>query len=137
MAATYSNYEQAMRRFSDLTMRPLWRSVCACLAKLVTVPPGSRLWFDTSDIAALRQGEKERAETFQVKADAYGQLVRAGADPKTIATAIEAGDLNLLTHTGLRPVTLQAEAGTPGALPPASANGNAPALPASTNGARP
>ena len=24
-AATYSNYEQAMRRFADLTMRPLWR----------------------------------------------------------------------------------------------------------------
>jgi phage portal protein BeeE len=38
MAATYSNYEQAMRRFADVTMRPLWRSVCACLSKLVAVP---------------------------------------------------------------------------------------------------
>jgi phage portal protein BeeE len=136
MAATYSNYEQAMRRFADLTMRPLWRSVCACLAKLVVVPAGSRLWFDTSDIAALRQGEKERAETFQVKAEAAGALVRAGYDPTTISPAIEAGDPSLLRHTGLRPVTVQPEqdAASVLALPPS--NGT-PAVPAATNGARP
>src|ERR1700740_1949079 len=68
MAATYSNYEQAMRRFADITMRPLWRSVCACLEQVVAVPAGSRLWFDTADIAALRQGEKERADTMLVRA---------------------------------------------------------------------
>ena len=39
-AATYSNYEQAMRRFADLTMRPLWRSATAALATLISVPTG-------------------------------------------------------------------------------------------------
>jgi phage portal protein BeeE len=100
-AATYSNYEQAMRRFADLTMRPLWRSVCACLAALVTVPAGAHLWFDTSDIAALRQGEQERAQTVLTKSTAAETLLRAGYTADTVAAAIEAGDLTLLSHTGL------------------------------------
>jgi HK97 family phage portal protein len=117
MAATYSNYEQAMRRFADLTMRPLWRSVCACLSKLIVVPPNARLWYDTSDIAALRQGEKERAETMQIKVEAVGGLIRAGYDPDTIGPAVEAGDVTLLKHTGLLPVTLQPEEPDPAPAP--------------------
>jgi phage portal protein BeeE len=85
MAATYSNYEQAMRRFADLTMRPLWRSACAALQQLITPPAGSRLWFDVSDIAALRQGEKERADTVLVQAQAVAQLVHYGYDPAVCA----------------------------------------------------
>jgi HK97 family phage portal protein len=129
MAATYSNYEQAMRRFADLTMRPLWRSVCACLAKLVVVPLGSRLWFDTADIAALRQGEKERAETTAVRAEALGALVRAGFEPLSAIGALDAGDMSLLTHTGLPPVTVQ----PPDKPAPTSSLNGAAAL----NGARP
>jgi phage portal protein BeeE len=104
MAATYSNYEQAMRRFADVTMRPLWRSVCACLSKLVAVPAGSRLWFDTSDIAALRQGEKERADTMLVLAEAAKALIASGADPDTVTSALTAGDLSMLKFTA-PPVT--------------------------------
>jgi len=37
-SATYSNYELAMRRFTDLTMRPLWRNMAGSLAQIVTVP---------------------------------------------------------------------------------------------------
>jgi HK97 family phage portal protein len=98
MAATYSNYEQAMRRFADLTMRPLWRSACAALQPLITDMPnrGVRLWYDTSDIAALRQGEKERAETVQVKAGSADLLVKSGYDLMSIVDAIESGDLHQL-----------------------------------------
>ena len=95
MAATYSNYEQAMRRFADITMRPLWRSVSACLSQLVAVPPRARLWFDVADIAALRQGEKERADTMLVKAQAARELVEAGFTADTVVSALEAGDLSL------------------------------------------
>jgi phage portal protein BeeE len=101
MAATYSNYEQAMRRFADLTMRPLWRSVSACLAQLVQVPADSRLWFDTADIAALRQGEKERADTMLVRSQAAGALVAAGFDPVTVVSALGAADMSLLVHPGI------------------------------------
>lgn len=103
-AATYSNYAQAMRRFADITMRPLWRSVCACLASLVVVPPGKRLWYDTSDIAALRQGEKEQADTMLVFAEAVQRLVASGADPVSVASALGAGDLSQLSFTSA-PVT--------------------------------
>lgn len=98
MAATYSNYEQAMRRFADLTMRPLWRSVSACLAQLVAVPSDSRLWFDTTDIAALRQGEKERADTMLVRSQAASALVAAGFEPDSVVSALNAGDMTLLVH---------------------------------------
>lgn len=116
-AATYSNYEQAMRRFADLTMRPLWRSAVAALAKLIVVPAGARLWFDTSDIAALRQGEMERAQTFKEKAFTASELIRVGYDAATVATAVGAGDLSLLQHTGAIPTALYP-------------NGQAPAAPA-------
>ncbi len=100
MAATYSNYEQAMRRFADLTMRPLWRSVSACLSQLVQVPSDSRLWFDISDIAALRQGEKELAETMLVKAQTVSSLVQYGFDPDSVTAAVVSGDLTQLKHSG-------------------------------------
>lgn len=95
-AATYSNYEQAMRRFADITMRPLWRSAAAALAKIIAVPPGKQLWFDISDIAALRQGEKERADTMFIQAQAATQLVAAGYKPESVVAALSSGDITLL-----------------------------------------
>lgn len=106
-AATYSNYAQAMRRFADVTMRPNWRSACAALAKLVEVPPGARLWYDTTDIAALREGEKERADTMQVLSAAASTLLMAGYTADSITSALTAADLTLLQHTGLLSVQLQ------------------------------
>lgn len=130
MAATYSNYEQAMRRFADVTMRPLWRSVCACLSKLVTVPAGARLWFDTSDIAALRQGEKERADTMLVNAQAAAALVDK-FEPASVLSAVAAGDVTLLTPRAEPPAVPAVPAvpasGAP-ALPGNPMNGNRPAL---------
>ena len=42
------SYESVIRRFGDLTLRPLWRSLCSALEPLVPgVPAGSRLWVDT------------------------------------------------------------------------------------------
>ena len=112
-AATYSNYEQAMRRFADLTARPNWRSACGALAKLVNVPAGSHLWYDPSRIAALRQGEKDAAETFQVKTAATMTLIQAGYEPATVAAAVTAGDMSLLVHTGRVPVTLYQDGAAP------------------------
>lgn len=96
MAATYSNYEQAMRRFADITMRPLWRIACASLSPLVTIPHGTRLWYDVSDVAALNQGEKDRADTNYVNAQAIKQLVDAGYTQDSVITAISSGDMNHL-----------------------------------------
>jgi phage portal protein BeeE len=115
MAATYSNYEQAMRRFADVTMRPLWRSACAALQQLIAPPAGSRLWFDVSDIAALRQGEKERADTTFVQAQAIAELVKFNFDPASAVAAVQSGDVSQLKHTG-QPIQIMTE--VPKASPP-------------------
>jgi HK97 family phage portal protein len=106
-SATYSNYGLAMRRFADLTMRPNWRSACAALARLIDVPDDSRLWFDTSAIAALQEGEKERADTMSVLASAASALINAGYEPASVNSALAASDVTLLKHTGMVSVQLQ------------------------------
>lgn len=79
-AATYSNYAQARRAFADQKAFSLWRSMCAALSVLVEVPSNAELWFDTSDVPALHDTAKDRAEIAQIKAATYGELVRAGGD---------------------------------------------------------
>jgi phage portal protein BeeE len=107
-AAGWSVYTNAMRRFIDVTMRPNWRTACAALAKLVNVPPDAKLWFDTSNISALQEGEKERADTMQVIATAASTFITAGYTPDSILAALAASDVTLLQHSGLVSVQLQA-----------------------------
>jgi phage portal protein BeeE len=93
-----SSYQVEMRRFADLTIRPLWRSGCAALQKLVpNFPPrGVELWFDTSDIAALQAAETERAQVTQVNAAAALTLIQAGFTRESVVSAVTSGDLGLL-----------------------------------------
>jgi len=107
-AATYSNYGLAMRRFADITMRPNWRTACSALETILPPTPDSRLWFDPAKIAALREGEKERADIANSKAAALEMLVRSGFDPASAAAAMEHGDFSRMRHTGLVSVQLQA-----------------------------
>lgn len=116
-AATYANYSAAMRRFVDMTIRPNWREVVKALEVLIDVPAGAQLWFDTTDIAALQEGEKERADAAQVNATTLNTLITAGFTPESATSAVIAGDFSLLQHSGLVSVQLQA----PGSqAPPAS-----------------
>jgi phage portal protein BeeE len=90
-------YADAMRRFADLTARPLWRSGCAALEKFVPVPPkGVQLWFDTSDIAALQQAETERAQVTQVNMAAILTGVQAGYTRESVTAAVVSADLSQL-----------------------------------------
>ena len=105
-AATYSNYEQALKAFGNGTMAFLWQSVAAALSPLVRVPDGSRLWYDVSGIPALRDGEQARAATMQVLAQTASTLLTAGYESESIIDALTAGDMTLLRHTGLVSVQL-------------------------------
>jgi phage portal protein BeeE len=120
-SATYSNYGLAMRRFSDITMRPNWRTACSALETIVPPSADSKLWFDPSKIAALREGEKERADIAKQKALAIESLVRSGYDPMSAASAMEHGDFSRVQHTGLVSVQLQPP-GTTVDGPPAGSN---------------
>ena len=128
-ASQIGEYQQALRAFADLKMRPNWRSACAALAKLVPVPPGAQLWYDTTDVSALQQGEKDRADTSFQQVQAINALVMQGFTPESAVAAVVAADMTLLKHTGALSVQVQPGTGAPGAPQPpvpAPLNGKTP-----------
>lgn len=106
-----STYGPALKRFVDLTIRPLWRNACGSLETLVTNPNGgrSRLWYDTRDVAFMREDEKEAADVRSKDAATIKQLIDAGFEPEAAVAAVRTGDFALLDgkHTGLFSVQLQ------------------------------
>jgi HK97 family phage portal protein len=117
-AATYSNYAQAMRRFAEMTMHPLWGFVFGDLATVVKVPDGAELWYDASQIPALQQDAKDAAEILNMKANVAGALIRAGYQPDKVGPAI---GLPNIPHTGKVPVTLYPEGNNPAKTGPQQA----------------
>lgn len=103
------NFNAAKRRFTDGTVRPLWRSAAAALETLLPPPAGSRLWYDTRDIAFLQEDQKDEAEIQQSHAATIRQLIDAGFEPDDVVSAVTSGDLRQLQgrHSGLYSVQLQ------------------------------
>lgn len=97
------SYQSAMRQLADMHMRPLWRSACASLQKLVNTPGGAQLWYDTSDIAALQAAETEKAQVTQVSAAAMLTFVQAGFTRDSVISAVTSGDLTQLQEAPLAP----------------------------------
>jgi phage portal protein BeeE len=105
------NYNAAKRQFADMTLRPLWRTAAASLAKpaFVTVPTGARLWVDTRDIEFLKEDRLAATDIQAKMAATIRALVDSGFDPDAVIDAVEADDLSRLvgTHSGLFSVQLQ------------------------------
>lgn len=116
-ASTYSNYQQAMRRFGDHTIRPLWRTLCAALETVAPPPPGAKLWYDAAHIAALRQDETDLADIKSKNAQTVRTFIDAGFEPDSAVLAVTEDDLTQLQHTGLAPVQVQLPAAGQAALP--------------------
>lgn len=106
-ALNSGNYSAARRNFADRTIRPLWRNAASTLETLVPPPPASQLWFDTHDVAFLREDEKDAAEIQSRQSAAMRQLIDGGYTPDSVVSAIDTGDWTLLEHTGLLSVQLQ------------------------------
>lgn len=108
-ALNAGNFNAAKRRFTDGTMRPLWRSASAALEAVVPPPPGSRLWYDTRDVAFLQEDQKDEAEIQARHAETIRRLVDAGFSPDAVVQAVTSGDLRSLSgkHSGLFSVQLQ------------------------------
>jgi phage portal protein BeeE len=101
-------YQESLQKFANMFARPEWRSVCGTLAKLVNVPAGSRLWFDASDIAALQDGEMERAQAALIRMQAVLAARQAGATLESAAVAASNGDVTQLKRDLLAPAPGQA-----------------------------
>jgi phage portal protein BeeE len=101
------NFRSARDAFADGTIRPLWRSFCAAMQPLVTVPKSARLWYDDRDIAYLREDIKDLAEIQTQEASTITKLIQDGYTPESIVEAVVKKDWTLLKHTGLYSVQLQ------------------------------
>jgi HK97 family phage portal protein len=112
-------YTATRRRFADITVRPLWRSMCDALSILVPPPhAGSRLWYDERDIVFLQADAADASAVRVQDATAIRTLTDGGYDPETVIQAVVTGDLSLLKHTGYVSVQLQLLGADP-ALDPA------------------
>lgn len=100
------NYGMARRQFGDGFGHPHWRMICAALSKLVTVPAGTDLWYDASEVSFLREDHKDQAEVQSLNASAIRQLVDGGFEPDSVVSAVTSGDLTQLVKTGLVSVQL-------------------------------
>lgn len=110
-SATYSNYSMARRKFGDHWARPQWRSACAALSNLIDVPGGAELWYDDTDIAFLREDQKDAAEIQSTQAGTINTLITAGFTPESAIKAVTNSDMTMLVHTGLVSVQLQPPGG--------------------------
>lgn len=112
------NYQAARRRFSDGTVRPLWRSAAGAMSTLLRSPRQSRLWFDDRDISFCQEDVKDAADIKQVEAQALRTLIEGGFEPESAVAAITTGDFSQLVHSGLVSVQLQQPGTGPAALSP-------------------
>lgn len=112
-ASTYTNYQQAMRRFADLTLRPLWGSAAAALESVTRPPAGTRLWYDDRHIPFLQQDAADEAAIRKEDALTIEALIRSGFAPDSARDAVISGDFAGLSHTGLVSVQLQAPGSQP------------------------
>lgn len=138
-SATYSNYSQAVRRFADMTIRPLWRNVAGSLARVIDVPANSELWYDDRDIPFLKEDVTSAATVQSQQAATMRTLIDGGFEADAVVDAVVSGDLSRLSgkHTGLTPVQLQKPgAGSPSATAPEGGGGatDGPAADQSTTG---
>lgn len=93
------NYKDAIRQLADLWARPHWRMACSALEHLVPTSADVgpvRLWYDVDGIAALREGELERAQSFLVRMQGVASAVAAGMTRDSAIKAADSGDMALL-----------------------------------------
>lgn len=105
------NFGAARRLVADATMRPLWRNAAGSLEILVGYAPDSRLWYDTRDVAFLREDATDQANITQIQMNTIANSVKEGFEPASAIAATINNDPDLLVHTGNLSVQLQPPGG--------------------------
>jgi len=133
-------YEESLIKFGNMYGHPQWRLLCACLQKFTPgndVDAGAvRLWYDTSDIAALQDSETNRAQVALVHAQALLTLAQAGYTQESAVAAVNSGDITQL-EGGAVPVQIGGARQSQHMLPQPPGSGPTPGLTALPAGATP
>lgn len=138
---TGDNFKAAKQMFIEMTMLGLWQSLAQSYSVLVPQEPNARLWFDTRDVAFLRENIDLVAQTEQKRAATIASYIQAGFTPDSSVDAVVSADPTLLKHTGLVSVQLfEPGAGTAdpdgnATTPNPNGPANQPAKPANAPGA--
>jgi HK97 family phage portal protein len=106
-AATYSNYSQAMRRYADLSIRPMWRNAAGALEHLIDMPDGFELWYDDRTIPFLQQDALDEAAIMAKNAATLASLHRAGYEMLSAKQYVATGNVDVLVHSGIPSVQVQ------------------------------
>jgi hypothetical protein len=96
-------FQESMQKFANMWARPEWRSFFGAFSQIMDVPAGNRLWFDTSDIAALQDGILERGQASLVNGQALLALTQAGFTHESAVAAVMSGDLSKLVAAPVQP----------------------------------
>ncbi len=86
------------------------QDLASSLAPLIKVPVDAELWFDVSDIPLLHEDAKDAAEIEQIKAATIEMHIRSGFTPESAVAAVTGQNHQLLRHSGLVSVQMQAPA---------------------------
>ena len=95
-ALNAGNYAATRRRFSDITIRPLWANWCTAASSIVPPPPGARLWYDDRDTAFLQVDLADMADVRQKDAATIASLVQTGFLRDSVVEAVTTGDFMAL-----------------------------------------
>lgn len=120
-ALNAGNYTAAKRATADKTFRPLWRNAAGSLEVLVKPPDGAHLWYDSRDVAFLREDERDLAEIQGKEAQTIRSLIDAGYLADSVVAAVTAQDWTLLRHSGRFSVQLIEPGATDAASAPSAA----------------
>lgn len=101
------NFGAARRLTGDKFLRPAWRNMAGSLEMIVPPPAGSRLWYDSRDVAFLREDVTDAAKVLDLEMSAISKGVTSGFVPDTAVDAVTSGDLRRLRHGGY--LTVQAQ----------------------------
>lgn len=123
-ALNAGNFDSAARRrMGDGTMQHLWATAASALEGLFLpdeIPNGVQLWHDTRWIPFLRDDASSAATTQKTNAETINALIMQGFTADSAIQAVTDGDLQLLKHTGLVSVQLQAPGSAPTPATPAA-----------------
>jgi phage portal protein BeeE len=102
-----ANYAATRRRFSDMTIRPLWGRMAGACEVFCKPKPGDELWYDERGIAFLMADLQDQAAVRTADSTTILNLTNAGYTPDSVVEAIVTNEWGALEHSGMMSIQLQ------------------------------
>lgn len=91
-----ANYAATRRKFSDMTVRPIWQAICGALEVIAPPTMGNELWYDDREIPFLAADLSDQAAVRSADSETIANLTNAGYAPESITEAVITNDWSRL-----------------------------------------